>query len=600
MTKNPHVRGTSSGRAVGLKNTCVLRQYGVHRAALYGGAWGNAPQRKPHLAAPLLLRSFLVLALWLGLHGLTHAAGSDGGAISDPRGQGDPPHRYDPALSAMPIHFSIHGYYRMRWTLLSGLDLGRGPTPSSGTTIFPKPTDGSLINTADMRFRTDLSLEIGSTVRVFARVDGLDNVVLGSTPEGLPRNNRVPQIVATTGQRAPSAGQNNALDSINLRWAYGEVLLPFGYLAVGRMGALTPWGLGLLVNPGNAIDDDQGDVADRIAMGFALFGHLLLVAYEWSASGPTLTIPSNASVDQDPRDNVQSIGIAIANYDPPDALRRKLNAGQTVINYGVIFSYRWQDRDIPALYAPDGWSEDQRIQRGDQVLRKAWSVVVDAWFLLRTPWFRLEMEGLYAQAEIGNGSLVPGVALTLPITSQQLGGVVQFAFSPPQSIWGIGAEIGYASGDNAPGFGVTAPLNQIRTQRGDLDGPQINYPNDTTSNNLRFHPNYRIDLIFWRRILGQVTDAFYTKLGGHLDITPRLRFWASVLYSRAIEANSTPGGVHDLGVEINTGLRYDYDHGFQIRTTFGAFFPLAGLRNNELNLAPQPALALHTVLAYVF
>ncbi|MCB9640770.1 MAG: TIGR04551 family protein [Myxococcales bacterium] len=542
----------------------------------------------------------ICLALWLGLSSSLYAAGSDGGALSDPRGQGAPPHRYDPALSAMPVHFSLHGFYRLRWSLLNGLDLGRGPTPSTGATIFPKPTDGSLINTGDMRFRTDLSLEIGSTVRVFARIDGLDNVVLGSTPEGLPRNNRVPQVVATTGQKSPVAGQNSAFDSINLRWAYGEVLLPFGYLAAGRMGALAPWGLGMLVNPGNGLDDDQGDVADRVAMGFALFGHLLLVAYEWSASGPTLSIPGNVGIDQDPRDNVNSIGVALANYDPPDALRRKIEAGWTVVNYGLIFSYRWQDLDVPAYYTPGEWTQDQRVQRGDQLKRNAWSYVLDLWFMLRTPWLRVEFEGVYAQAEIANGSLVPGVALTKPITSQQLGGVLQFALSPPKSIWGIGAELGYASGDNAPGFGVTAPLNQLSTQRGDMDGPQINYPNDTTSNNFKFHPNYRVDLIFWRRIVGQVTDAFYAKVGGHVDLTPRLRFWTSVIYSRAIEANSTPGGVNDLGVEIDAGLRYDYDHGFQIRTTFGAFFPMAGLRNNALNLDPQPAIAFHTVLGYVF
>jgi uncharacterized protein (TIGR04551 family) len=554
--------------------------------------------------APSLQIAFFSI-LWMILLSfaahLSWAAGSDGGALSDPQGQGAPPHRYDPALSALSVHFDIHGFYRMRWSLLNGLDLGRGPTPSTQQTIFPKPPGtSSLLNTADMRFRTDLSLEIGSTVRIFARIDALDNLVFGSTPEGFPRDSVIPQISATTGQATPSAGRNSALDSVQIRWAYGEVLLPFGFLAAGRMGALAPWGLGLLVNPGNGLDDDRGDVSDRVTFGLALLDHLVLLAYEWSASGATLPILYNAPIDQDPRDNVNTIGIAIAKYDPPDALRRKLEAGWSVINYGAIFSYRWQQLDTPALYNPNEWDASRRIQSGDLVQRGAWSFVGDLWFMVRTPWLRFEIEAVYAQAEIANASLVPGVALTRPIASQQFGGAAQFALSPPKGIWGIGAEIGLASGDSAPGFGVQAPLNQLRTRPGDFDGPQVDYPRDTTANNFRFHPNYRVDLIFWRRMVGQVTDAFYAKAGGHIDLTPRLRLWTSVIYSRALEATTPPGGVADLGVEIDAGIRYDYDPGFQFRMTFGVFFPFAGLRNNELNLDPQPALALHTVLAYVF
>ena len=77
----------------------------------------------------------------------------------------------------------------MRGDVWNDLDLSRGPTPSTGQPIFPTPAAGGndhTITGADMRVRLEPTLEVGQTVRVHLRVDILDNVGFGSTPDVLP------------------------------------------------------------------------------------------------------------------------------------------------------------------------------------------------------------------------------------------------------------------------------------------------------------------------------------------------------------------------------------------------------------------------------
>ena len=84
-----------------------------------------------------------------------------------------------------------------------------------------------LLTHADLRLRTDLALivpEAGMAIHV--RIDALDNLALGSQPDGVPS--------VTTSQRP-------ANQPFNVERAYGQVLTPFGLLAAGRMG--NSWGL---------------------------------------------------------------------------------------------------------------------------------------------------------------------------------------------------------------------------------------------------------------------------------------------------------------------------------------------------------------------
>lgn len=123
------------------------------------------------------------------------------------------------------VTVEVDGYLRARSEALYNLDLDRGLLPS-GNPLFPVPLDnpkGQWLTHADMRLRTDLNVYApGAAVAVKARIDTLDNVALGSQPEGIP--------YASLSQRPTG-------NVLSVRRAYGEVLLPFGLLAVGRMGS---------------------------------------------------------------------------------------------------------------------------------------------------------------------------------------------------------------------------------------------------------------------------------------------------------------------------------------------------------------------------
>jgi uncharacterized protein (TIGR04551 family) len=152
----------------------------------------------------------------------------------------------------------LDGYFRVRADALYNLDLDRGPTPS-GELFYPVPlgsSKGQTLTRADMRLRTDLSIYApGGMMAVKARLDALDNVALGSAPEGIP---------------SASSTQRTEGETVSVKRVWGEALTPVGALAIGRMGS--HWGLGLLANAGDCLDCDSGDAADRIAFVTPLLG----------------------------------------------------------------------------------------------------------------------------------------------------------------------------------------------------------------------------------------------------------------------------------------------------------------------------------------
>src|SRR4051812_37514908 len=154
----------------------------------------------------------------------------------------------------------LAGYMRTRGEGLYNLDLDRGLTPS-GTPLFPVPQadpKAQWLTHWDMRLRTDVAFYApGSTVGVKARFDVFDNLAFGSLPDGIP--------AATTTQRSP-------VDAFRVKRAWGELLLPIGFITAGRMG--THWGLGMVANGGDCLDCDSSDASDRIAYLTPLAGHI--------------------------------------------------------------------------------------------------------------------------------------------------------------------------------------------------------------------------------------------------------------------------------------------------------------------------------------
>jgi uncharacterized protein (TIGR04551 family) len=483
----------------------------------------------------------------------------------------------------------VHGAMRLRGEILYNLDLDRGPTPS-GEPLFAVPLADPTAQTlthADMRLRTDLAVFVpAASLSVKLRIDVLDNLALGSLPNAPP--------VATASQDPPPV-------AFRVKRAYGEVLLPVGLLAAGRMGA--HWGLGMLSNGGDCADCDSGDSADRIALITPLFSHLWALAYDFSASGPfTDRRSSQRVIDVDPTDDVRTVTFAFMRYRNEDSRKRRRHIGKSTVEYGAFVSYRWQDNDVPSAYL--SLAQPVTPAPGQVMARGLWALALDAWFRLTLPSFRLELEGALMLASVDQPSVIPGVLLHEPLRSTQWGAALETEYGAPEDAFAFGLDLGLASGDAAYGFGAFPGANDPAAKEGDLDGPQSVPPYDMRVDNFRFHPDYRIDRILFREIIGTVTDAVY--LRPHLrwrilDLGPgRLTAGLSAVASWALHTTSTPGGASGLGVEIDPTLAYETDFGFSAILEYALLIPLAGMDNPALDLSAQPAQLLSLRLTYGF
>ena len=483
------------------------------------------------------------------------------------------------------------GYFRARGEGLYNLDLDRGPTPS-GQYLYPLPLSkpsSPWLTHGDMRLRTDLSVyPKNSQIGVHLRLDVLDNLAFGSTPRGTP--------LSTTSQKPPSWR-----DAFQIERAYGQVLTPFGLLAVGRMGA--HWGLGLLANSGDCRDCDSGDSADRIAFMTPIGGLIWGLAFDVAYRGPTIDrLPNDRSLDLDPSDNVRTVTFAVTKFRRDWVRQRRRASGRATFDYGAYVSHRWQKNDIPTSYVPT--ADDVELGPSQVVERDFKAIAVDGWIRWLHPLFRVEIEAAYLGARIEHPSLIPGLKLNSPITSRQFGGALETNFGRVDSPVHIGADAGYASGDDAPGFGARDQYRGERPKGGDLDGAQASPPDDLRVDNFRFHPDYRIDRILFDEIIGTVTDAAYFRPHLHWKVARfgpgAVDFTLAAPVSWAVQKNSAPGGESPLGVEVDPSLIYRNTRGFLVAFDYGVLFPFEGLAARSKDLPAKPAQIFKLTALYQF
>lgn len=487
--------------------------------------------------------------------------------------------------------FSLHGAFRFRSEALYNLDLDRGPTPS-GQLFFPvsiSDPDRQTLTYHDMRLRSDFAAYApGGVVAVKARIDILDNLALGGSADGIPGG--------TTTQQPPAA-------AFRIKRAWGEVVTPVGYIGAGRMGH--HWGLGMLANGGDCPDCDSGDAADRIAFITAAAQHIFAVAYDFSASGYVVDRGDEVrSVEIEPSAAVRTFSVAILNWRDDFARRRRVNAGKATFEYGGTFARRWQNNDIPATYLPVAAAPDT-IDAAQVIGRGLNANVFDVWSRFTVPGFRIEVEGAYATASFEQASLVPGLELRQRVESRQYGAAMESEAGDADGPFGLGVDLGYASGDDAPGFGARPPLGSLTSpQPGDLEGPQGTPPYDFRVDNFRFHPDYRVDRILFHEIIGTVTDAVYVRPHVRLRLldfgTARLQASLVGVASWANYASSTPGGEKYLGFEIDPTLAYTSDDGFAAAFEHAVLIPGAGLNNPDLGLSAKPAQVYRLRLTFGF
>jgi uncharacterized protein (TIGR04551 family) len=537
--------------------------------------------------------------------------------------------------------FEIDGYFRMRSDYLYNFNLGQGytlaaqPTMTYGsggmTTIVnpnasglppfpvplgcPAPVVGSKpapcgikgLGSANVRLRLEPTLNVTDHVRVHAQVDVLDNTIMGSTPDSLIGINRnaadglpgaAPAPILYQTQDPPEVGQNGYVSSIRAKRAWGEVDSEFGSLRFGRM----PWnfGRGIAYNDGSCPDCDLGTTVDRLMAVTQLYGHQFALAWDFGAQGLTsqqLNIgfnnPGGYPIDLSQDDDVVQFMAAVTRIDSPVALRERIDRGDMAVNYGLQLVYRSQEDTLnfPSNQTPtitSGPNQTPTSPTREQVAPMlvpvgAHMVMPDIWFKLYFHALTVEFEGTAVFGKIDNPgplSATPNSSLTL----RQLGWVVASDLKLYRDAFFVGFETGGATGDQA----------ENRSQYLNYRYGFVQQPlGDHAINDFKFSPEYHVDEIFFRHILGTVTNAIYFKpqIAYWFDLqqTRQLGMTGAVIYSMAQVPVSTPGNALSYGIEMNLGVNYrNTGDGFYAGVVWAVFWPFAALDRPADIWGPQP------------
>jgi uncharacterized protein (TIGR04551 family) len=500
--------------------------------------------------------------------------------------------------SAFPF-VDVGGVLRTRSRVRIGFDLDTQGTsavlPPLGTVVptdRPATPDASTLWSTDLRLRLDPTFHISEYLRIHTDVDLLRNVALGADPrhslfvDGDPSPDRRMMASSTGG---PS--------TLLIRQAYGEVDAFFGTLQAGRM--MHHWGLGIFSNDGSCTDCDGGDQVDRVALRTRLFGFYALAAWDFPDAGLVSRAPGF-----DTRREQELSGIDRAHqwtaavYRAPltreDLGRQAHRLGTQelpVLNGGLSFSHRSQTGAITTTEEVDPDVPPVPIYRGLRVgTLSPWAQFL--WNPDTERRVRIELEGLVTLGRVDNATNDPvgfdegtgaerdvncfdedsragadgacsvnAMGENTATTIRQIGLALEseFQFGGPVH---FGVNGGFATGGDAPNWGWRAtPAEQL----------------DFT----RFSPDYQVDLILFREVIGTVTNAYYANpyvVARFLDSgAQRMEFQLDAIGSRAFNAAGTPGGSPWLGLEFDGSLRFLSGQHFLASLDAGILFPGGGL-----------------------
>lgn len=443
----------------------------------------------------------------------------------------------------------LDGYMRLRGDMLRRLSFknrsvflseGRWPPVNNG--------DADAVGT-NMRLRVEPTINVSEGIQIVTTFDLLDNLVLGSTPNTAQYDGRSLSNIENDTQLPPQAGRNAAEDSIVVRRAYARITALNEQLELrfGRMP--NHWGLGMLANAGDCLDCDFGDVVDRISVSFKAAGHVFTPMFDWVSNGPVYNPYGRSggqTFDAVDWDDVFQYSLQVSKIDHPDDIADAVRNGRSVINYGLWNILRFQFRDFNRDFYEQGGNGTYRpVVTLDpdtindlQERRDANPVYTgDAFF--RWYWGGLTLAGEFA---LTLGTISEPYASNDNATSFTLeeteifrwGGALELTYDASGGYSGlqVGLKGGVASGDPSPGFGALQP----GSQRGRL----FEGRNDTKLENFVFSPDYHVDLLLFRRIVGAVTDAFYVRPEVSYQFNERLYGSLAAIYSQALYKRSTP------------------------------------------------------------
>jgi len=458
------------------------------------------------------------------------------------------------------------------------------------------PRGEDWIGGANMRFRYAPTIHVADSLSIHAEFDILDNLVLGSTPDYDPSRPDAPLSIFATSQAPPSSGINGLRDSVSVKqaWLRWDIMnsshlgAPLLSLTAGRMAR--HWGLGILENGGEDLDADYGTYVDRVNLLARLAGIYFEVGYGWAASGYSSESPRTAfgePHDLTDSDDVTEITFGIFSKPMTESERKArfdetLVRNRPVLDWGLYTVFRRQNLDVD----PTSWAAyqagtlDPSITNGgyDQlglVRRNAWLLTPDAW--LRFEWIpgarkrlRLEIE---AAASIGHVGRVQSDDPASGMDVRAFGAAFESEYMTGGLSFGLNS--GFAGGDDSEYFGYLDKTN--------FANPTVHNPRLAA---FYFNPDYRVDNLLFRYVIGTVTNAVYLKPFVQYDLfdseKDALAGRFELLYARAVEKRATPGDSPNLGVETTIKLFYEEKNLFYAGVEWSVLWPLGAF-----NLIPS-------------
>jgi uncharacterized protein (TIGR04551 family) len=567
--------------------------------------------------------------------------GEDEMAADDAKllGMAEPP-ASDPTLASWtnprPV-FSLNGYFRVRGNYMNNLSVrriplerldedpfarwipvdnapstgGNGVLPQGGCTGPPQSPasqdqrcDGSATLTfANMRLRMQPTISLSDNIRLHMMVDVFDNLILGSTPEVKSVNQfgqipgrapGVPVDSLTLTSPPPESFRNTVGDNIYVRRVWGEITnSTIGQLRFGRMGH--QWGLGMLWNAGvgtnpleTELDSDFQSEIDRIQLIGKFKGIFFGVSWDFASKGyiynPIEDI-QNIPVDASRLDDTRQWSFLLARRLEPLKREKRLATGKWVINGGAYFIYRTQDLSTSTapLLGTINDIENAFVRRDAKVY------MPDGWLQVLWKDLRLELEfaGIFGKIQnISPGEFPPG-AEGAPFKLRQWGIAFEGEYRFLNKKLGVLLKGGMASGDPD-----VVGLSQYENLAAQPVGQK-------TVSNFSFHPDYRIDLILWRRIMGRIAGAYYLAPSVSYDIIRSdfgrvLGAQLDFIYSRAMYQQQAYASEPNLGAELDLSIYYrtedgpSFKDGFYASAQFGILFPLNGLNYLEVDGIREP------------
>jgi uncharacterized protein (TIGR04551 family) len=348
---------------------------------------------------------------------------------------------------------------------------------------------------------------------------------------------------------------------------------------------------------------------DRVMALTTVYGHQLALGIDFAAQGYHIGYTDLGQknsggfpLDLTQKDDVTQYMAAITKIDEPSKWRERIAAGELVLNYGAQVVYRSQDYATfnvsPSPGSSYSTNPQNSLSANDLGNDKTLTVGVNAMLFIPSIWlklgwkaFTLEFEGTMLAGKMANaGPLRLGVTQDKGLTILQAGWVLASQLRLYSDSLFVGFETGGATGDQAE---MAYDSDPAKAGGGNgLYYPYLNYrwksvpqpAGDRNLNDFHFSPEYHVDEILYRRILGTVSNAIYLK--------PSITYWlgldskrdrevgvsGALIYSLAPVPVATPGNAINYGVEMNLGLQYrNLRENIYGGFTWGVFWPMAAL-----------------------